>query len=92
MQMTMIMEEQTLVEPGSPDMPESVKAESDAPSSNLLVSGLVSATGLVSKIQALISQLSASLNSGLIEYKSHSLTYRDGAQAAMVHSPNMPGL
>ena len=90
--MTVIVEEQTLVEPGSPDMSESVKARSEAPSPNLLVSGLVSTTGLVSKIQALLSQLSASVNSGLIEYKSHSLTCRDGAQAAVVHSPNLSGL
>jgi hypothetical protein len=59
---------------------------------NLLVSGLVNTTGLVSKIQTLISQLSSNQGFGNVVYKSYSLTYRDGEQAALVPPPSFPGV
>ncbi|MCJ1391390.1 hypothetical protein MMC18_004254 [Xylographa bjoerkii] len=81
--MTVTLVEHTPVDGDGLDVPESVMAVRTAPLPNLLVSGLVSATELVSKIQTLISLLSTSLNSDLLEYKSYSLTYRDGGQAAL---------
>lgn len=68
----------------NPDNTGLVLAENIACSPALLVSGLVNTTELGPKIEALMSWLSTGLNSDQIQYITHSLTYRDGCQAALV--------